>query len=293
MRTIHLLAAVAAVLVSSAPALAKPLQTHQFKANAAITLDRTRAYLLVRSPGVDLKLVRTPTQSEWAAYLAERAEALAKARAKYPRKLESYEADRRVYDGAAKRGERYPKPERPVEPTDANLAFKAIESDNFVTIWGGRVFDKGGTRTAHLIAVPPGTYRIYGQLLETQNGASGFCLCMGSVEFDAAAGTITDMGTMRYPIAEALRDKAKPSWNGLTPGKGGLTAMRVEPADASVHVPAKLAGLPRVTASYRAAGKMNNFFGVMVNRLTALPGVLAYRRDEVIDERTGTAVGAH
>ncbi|NUT01492.1 MAG: hypothetical protein HOP96_10995 [Sphingomonas sp.] len=98
---------------------------------------------------------------------------------------------------------------------------------------------------------------------------------------------------MRYPKAEALKDKVDPSWNGLTPGKGGLTVMRVEPAGADTYVPPKLASLPHTGASYRAAGKIDNFFGVMVDRLTALPGVLAYHRDEVIDERTGTALGSH
>ena len=57
-------------------------------------------------------------------------------------------------------------------------------------------------------------------------------------------------------------------------------------------VPASLAALPREAAAYRAAGKIDNFFGVMIERLTALPGVLSYRRDEVIDERAGKAVAS-
>jgi len=69
--------------------------------------------------------------------------------------------------------------------------------------------------------------------------------------------------------------------------------MRVEPADSSTYVPARLASLPRVQASYRAAGKVDNFFGVMIDRLTALPGVLAYRRDEVVDERTSSVVASN
>jgi len=69
--------------------------------------------------------------------------------------------------------------------------------------------------------------------------------------------------------------------------------MRVEPADAETYIPPKLESLPRTPASYRAAGKIDNFFGVMIDRLTALPGVLAYRRDEVIDEKTGAAVGSN
>ena len=288
MHALRILAIAAVTAAASQPAAAKPLPTEQFKAKATVAIDPTKAYLLVRSPGVDLKLLRVPTKAEIVTYQAERSEALNKARAKYVKKLKSYQSQLEIYEPTMA----MPKPERPIEPTDANFAFRALESDNFVTIWGGRVFDRSGPETAHFIAVPPGSYRIYGQLLEMQNGASGFCLCMGTVQFDASAGMIVDMGTIHYPMAEALRKKAQPSWNGLTPGKGGLTAMRVEPANATVHVPAKLAGLPRVPANYRASGKMDNFFGVMIDRLTALPGVLEYRRDEVIDVPRGTAVGS-
>ena len=289
MRAIHFLAAAAALV--AVPVAAKPLQTEQFKANAQIAIDPAKAYILVRAAGLDLKLLRVATEAERAAWQAERAEALAKAKAKYAKASAIYQRDLEYYQNSRKTGMSTPRPEKPIEPTDANFAFKALESDNFVTVWGGRVFDKDGPKTTHLIAVPPGTYRIYGQIFEA--GGTGFCLCMGSVQFDAVAGTITDMGTMRYPKAEALKDKVEPNWNGLTPGKGGLTVMRVEPADAETYVPPKLASLPRVPASYRAAGKIDNFFGVMIDRLTALPGVLAYRRDEVIDEKTEAVVGSN
>jgi len=290
MRSIHLLAAAVAAFVAM-PVAAKPLATEQFKANAAIAIDPAKAYILVRAAGMDLKLLRVATESERTAWQSDRAEALAKAKEKYAREYARYQRDLEYWKDQGDHGMNVAKPEKPIEPTDANFNFKALESDNFVTVWGGRVFDKGGPKTAHLIAVPPGTYRLYGQIFEA--GGTGFCLCMGSVQFDAAAGTITDMGTMRYPKAEALKDKVDPSWNGLTPGKGGLTVMRVEPADAETYIPPKLESLPRTPASYRAAGKIDNFFGVMIDRLTALPGVLAYRRDEVIDEKTGAAVGSN
>jgi hypothetical protein len=292
MRSISMVLFAAAGAAFSTSAMAKPLQTDQFKSNVAVSVDSARAFILVRSPGMDLKLLRVATGAERAIYEQDKAAALVKAKAKYDRDILKYAEAQKDYETAVSNGAvNYYKPEKPVEPTEANFAYPAIESDNFVTIWAGRVFDKDGPATVHLIAVPPGTYRIYGQILEAPNGSSsGTCMCMGSVQFDAAAGTITDMGTMHYPIAEARGDKTKAVWNGLTPGKGGLTSMRVEPADSSSYVPARLASLPRVQASYRAAGKVDNFFGVMIDRLTALPGVLAYRRDEVVDERTGAAV---
>lgn len=294
MRTWIILSAAAAAIAASAPAAAKPAFSQQFKASTAVSLDPTKAYLLVRSPlSLDVRLLRDARPDEVVAYKVERAAALEKARAKYVRRLAGYERDIKVWNSmAADQRTGQIKPERPIEPTDENLAFKGIESDKFVTIWGGRVFDKPSQ--ARLIAVDPGTYRIYGQMIEGNNGSVfGFCLCMGSVQFDAAPGRITDLGNIRYPLAEALRDKVKPSWNGLTPGKGGLTGMRVEPMQPTDPVPASVANLPRVAAAYRAAGKIDNFFGVQIDRLTALPGVLAYKRDEVVDLRAGGAVASN
>jgi hypothetical protein len=294
MRFIPHIAAAAAAIACSAAVGAKPLATEQFKAKTVVQIDPAKAYLLVRSPGVDLKLLRVPTEADRAAYKAERDEALAKAKAKFAREWRRYESDMEAYRRSVEKDRPIPRPIKPEEPTDETFAFRSIDSDNFVTIWGGRVFDKGGPRTAHLIAVPAGTYRLYGQILGVPNGASfGTCLCMGSVQFDAAAGAITDMGTIHYPKAEALKEKVEPSWNGLSPGRGGLTFMRVEPAGTADYVPPAIASLPRVAASYRASGKMNNYFGVMVDRLTPLPGVLSYRRDEVIDERSGQPVGSN
>jgi hypothetical protein len=293
MRIPMIITAAAAALAVPAAATAKPAFSQQFKSTTAVSIDPTKAYLLVRSPvSLDVKLLRVARPDEVAAYNVERAAALVTARAKYFKKLASYNQEAKAWNGydAADRA-RMPKPERPIEPTEDNFGFKAIESDKFVTVWGGRVFDKASE--ARLIAVDPGTYRIYGQIFEGTNGSSiGFCLCMGSVQFDAAPGRITDLGSIRYPLSEALKDKVEPSWNGLTKGKGGLTAMRVEPMAAADPVPASLAALPREAAAYRAAGKIDNFFGVMIQRLTALPGVLSYKRDEVIDERAGKAVAS-
>jgi hypothetical protein len=287
----YVLAALGALSVG-APAEAKYLESQQFKANSAISIDPGRAYILVRSPGMEFKLLKIPTQAERVTYAVERAAALAKAKAKYPKLASEYQADFAAYRQSVQQGTPLPEPVRPIEPTEESFAFRSLDLDNFVTIYGGRVFDKGGTQPVNLIAVAPGTYRIYGQIVSGVNGAmsTGICLCMGSVQFDAAAGTITDMGTIHNPIFEAFRDKVAANWNGLTPGKGGLTSMRVEPADSSTFMPPRLEALPHVAAKYRAAGKIDNYFGVLIDRLTPLPGVLSYRRDEVIDERTGKAV---
>ena len=284
MRTATILAAAACAL--AAPAAAKPLQTEQFKATAPFTIQPTRAYLLVRNAGTDLKLLRVPTAAEQAAYGAERAEALAKARVKYAKQLRAYEAELKLHNSNKNPEFRGEGPKKPVEPTDANLAFKAIESDNFVTVWGGRVFEG----KAQFIAVPPGTYRVYGRMLANATGGLGVCMCMGTVQFDAAPGTITDLGELHHSAVPGVSVKEAESWHGMTRGKGGLTSLAIEPAAPGMAVPARLAALPRVAASYRASGKMDNFFGVMVERLTPMPGVLSYQRDQIIDARTSTPV---
>ena len=50
MRTLIILSAAAAAFLASTPATAKPAFSQQFKANTAVSLDPTKAYLLVRSP---------------------------------------------------------------------------------------------------------------------------------------------------------------------------------------------------------------------------------------------------
>lgn len=292
MRKILFLAGALAAGNSLQPLYAKALVTEQFKAKTPIVFDPSIAYLLVRSPGVELDLLRVPTEADRKAFAEERAAALDKARQKYASQMKEYLTDVELYKYDLQIGKSAVPPEKPVEPTEKNFAYKSIDSDNFVSISGLRVFDSGGPRTVHLIAVPPGTYRLYGERVEAQ-GTIGFCLCMGSVQFDAPAGVITDMGTIHYPFADAAKDKVKPSWNGLTPGKGGLTQMRVEPAVSSSYFPASLAGFKHITADYRAAGKTDNYFGTMIERLTPLAGVLGYRRDDIVDERSATVVGSN
>lgn len=277
---------VAALATAAASASAKPLPTEQFKAKSPVSIQSDRAYLLVRKAGIDLVLLRTPTEPEKLAYTAERAAALVKAKAKYVKQIKTYERELEHYKDSKRSGTAAVPPEKPIEPTEASFAYRAIESDKFVTIWGGRVFEGD----AQFIAVPPGTYRIYGRIFTGANGSMGVCMCMGSLEFDAAAGTITDLGTLHHSPQPGVAVKEVPTWNGLTPGKGGLTSLAVIPATPNVSVPARLAGLSRAPAAYRASGKIDNFFGVMVDRITALPGVLAYERDTVVDVASGQRV---
>jgi hypothetical protein len=103
---------------------------------------------------------------------------------------------------------------------------------------------------------------LYGALA-IAGSASGTCLCMGSVRFEARAGQITDLGLINSDVA-------------------------VRPYESGMARPDRLNGHPVVAAEWRAAGKVANFFGILINRHPQLSGILSYRRDRVIDERTGT-----
>lgn len=74
----------------------------------------------------------------------------------------------------------------------------------------------------------------------------------------------------------------------VPPGTGAAPA-EVIPYAATMSRPDRLNGLPVVAAERRAGDKMPNYFGVLISRHPALPGVLRYERDRVIDDRTGAA----
>lgn len=138
----------------------------------------------------------------------------------------------------------------------------------------GRRFSSGREGSSYLREVEPGSYILYGGIGSPRGIHVGNCLCMGSVRFEARAGQIVDLGEIRYP---ALR----------SPPPYSITLV---PFDASMRIPARLAGLPRVPAELHAAGKMPNYFGVGIDRHDPIPGILAYRRDQPIDVRTGRDV---
>jgi hypothetical protein len=138
----------------------------------------------------------------------------------------------------------------------------------------GRRFTSGREGGSFLREVEPGSYILYGGIGTSGGVHLGLCLCMGSVRFEARAGQITDIGEIRYPERGA-------------PLPAGFTLV---PYNASMRIPAQLISLPRVPAEIHAAGKMPNYFGVGIGRHNPVPGILAYRRDQPIDVRTGRDV---
>jgi hypothetical protein len=112
---------------------------------------------------------------------------------------------------------------------------------------------------------------------------------MGTAEFEAKAGAITDLG---YLLA-VFQDfpTVVPELAPFTAPKtkfevaGGMLIATVRPPAAGMPVPGPLRGLAITPAEYRAFGKFPNFFHSMINRMAPIEGVLAYDGDRVVDAR--------
>ena len=268
------------LLVVGSQFIAHAAARDQFNQKEVVTVDPQKSYIFFRSrQKMELRFVRAVDARQQAEWEAARATALVRARERYQRQAANYES-------AVRRCRGVPEPcinsDRPEPVTDQNFGFPPPEVDNFVGVTRGPQFTRAGDDYTYLLTVPPGTYTLYGQIASGANGAVvGTCLCMGSVRFEAPAGQIVDLGEIRYPAAEALRGRA------TIPMGTRLSSVEVVPYAASMPRPDRLAGRPIVPAELRAADKMPNYFGILIDRLPAIPGVLAYRRDRVIDVRTG------
>ena len=132
----------------------------------------------------------------------------------------------------------------------------------------------------------PGNYVLYNM--------GGVCLCLGTVQFEVKPGEITDLG---FIVADFMdRDGEVSPYAEIeeTTKNHGIyrtgfpyVVSAVRPYKTEMEIPAELAGLKRVGAQYNAKGKMPMYFSTMLDRLPAIPGVLGYRGDKVVDERTG------
>jgi hypothetical protein len=103
------------------------------------------------------------------------------------------------------------------------------------------------------------------------------CFCMGTVMFDAPAGKVTDLGRLSLPD----------DWD-LPPAPvnpAGIRSFALLPVTGPLQEIGRLQGLPAEKAELHAADKMPNSFGVAVDRLAPIPGILAYDRDKVIDPK--------
>ena len=259
------------------------------KGKEAIDLAKGYIYLFTESRYAGT-FIRIPDDEDVSKFRVARAEALAKAKENYAKDHAKWE---RKVASAVKLNQNFP-PE-PVEPTEANFSFGAIETFTATTFGPQYAFAKDLRGYSYLEEVKPGTYIWYGPILfDPSQGHVGLCYCMGSVTFEVAAGQITNLGNfltsapmfedqLTAPVMEIMHS-------------GGLNGFRVKlpehSAPISYELPTSLAAHTSSQAVFSASGKMNNFYGVMVGRLPPIDGVLAYNRDSVIDLRRSQSLDA-
>lgn len=125
--------------------------------------------------------------------------------------------------------------------------------------------EDGNVRT-YLVAVTPGRWVIA--------SSPTTCFCLGSWQFEAKAGEITDLGTLYmgpengssiWPRLAAIHSAEDIESRGYTVAD----ALLVQPAGASTAVPAALQALPRRPADYLPAPRFGNHSGQLINK--ALP----------------------
>lgn len=244
-----------------------------------VTLDPAKAYIMLRTPqAMPMHFVKIASADDQIAYDKLKAEAFAEARKDYAKALTKYERDLVL----AKKTSGMKEPKKPVEPTEANFQFtRFAQMANFTMGPLNRFHSKDGSTYLH--AVTPGKYRIFG-VFDPLVGA-GVCYCMGSVSFDAEAGKIVDLGTMTTDLANA----GPPEKGDSSSPRVAAAVLALQPPKDSTSVDPRLKSLPRVAADLRAAGKMANYFGIAISRLPAIPGVLSYRRDQIIDKKAVAA----
>ena len=268
------------------PAMAKDkgpvfVEALSVKDKPGVTLDSAKAYVLLRSDmPVPLYLMKVASADDQAAYDKLRADALVKAHDKYVKKQAQYDAAVKENAKAPKGSPLPPLPEKPVEPTEANFEFTPVPLLTGVLIGPMYRFAKGdGGSSTYLEELTPGEYRIYGPLAANPGVAAvGSCYCMGSVAFTVKAGEITDLGMI---AAKANPPAKRPEGDSSAPVI--MDGPLLVPAGADVALDPRLSGARIVPAKFRPIGKLPNYFGVTVNRMPAMPGVMRYDRDRIVD----------
>ena len=270
----------AALFVLAAQLGAPAFARDQFNQKDAVTINPQKAYIFFRSnERREVQFLREVTAAEMETWRAERVTALARAQQRYERQASEY---RRAVETCRNRPPPCLTMDRPTPVTNENFAFAPPETDNFVGVTRGPQFTRVGDDVTYLIAVDPGSYLFYGPVIRVGAQAVGFCMCMGSLRFTAEAGRIYDLGEIRIADGEVFAARTQHPDAARTP-----TAV-IHPYETSMSRPDRLNGLPVAAAEWRAADKVPNFFGVLIDRHPAMEGVLRYERDRVIDARTGT-----
>lgn len=284
-----ILAALAAATLIPACAHAQAVEEKNL-ATGKTKLDPAKGYIFVQANNRSMGLfLRVPDDATRAEYQKDWDEGFAKAQKKYASAIESWKKDVAI----AKQTSSKP-PQKPEEPTRETFSIGPIELRDLIGFGPMFVFAKSETQFSYLTAVKPGTYIYYGPIMNTPGvPAAGQCYCMGSVQFEVKPGTITDLGNSLLALPKIAPPYSVGTQAGLqlneerkAKGKEPLW----NPPALAYGVPASLQALPAVQAELRASGKMNNYLGLPIDRMPPIPGILDYRRDTIVDARTGQDV---
>lgn len=287
-----LITALGLALMTPLTLQAKPVEEKDVTAGK-VKPDPTMGYIFLSGPqrqnGVFL---RVPDEEARKKYEEDRLKAFAKAQKRYPSQLESWRVD-----AEAAQRTRTMVPEKPEEPKLETFTIDPIELRDLESFGPFFAYTKGESYT-YLNAVKPGTWIWYGPIFMGANGAAmGVCQCLGSVRFEVKPGVITDLGTSLAdaPHWEAENDVARllvKETNAKRAAAGKEPLKALSSGTVKYGLPASLRDWPSVQAELHASPKMNNYYGIVVSRVAPIPGVLAYHRDVVVDERTGQEIAS-
>lgn len=271
------LASAAAVLTLQAGAVSAEEKKDKEKWETTIVRDKPgpvalkpdKAYILVYSPFFVMPtLMKLPSAEQAAVHAAERAEELAKERAKWEKKRAAWVKTMASLKGAPATVKR---PTEPQEPTEENFGFPPYEQTRTVTLGPQNRFSKENG-SAFLQEVPPGEYLFYGSGMT--------CACLGTVSFEAPAGKVVSF-EYSVPFAEAHRDMPKEQ-RPKTPFDlpPGTTNYRLKPM---VFSDPRLPEGSVIAAAFKPAGTRPNWYGQEVDRVMEIEGVFMYERGKQVD----------
>lgn len=242
-----------------------------------VVLNPAKAYIVVQGDyQVNPLLMKRPNAEEAAKHAAKRAEELAKEHEKWVKKHASWQKEIALLSKGTPASSR---PKEPQEPTEANFSWPRYEQVHPVYIGPQNRFAKAeGGASTYLQEVEPGEYVFYGSVM--MGVAGGICACLGTVAFKADAGKITSLGKMRLPWIESLRGPKETRAKNSLELPEGTTSLAFAPAPFSdPRVPADMV----VAARFTPVDRMPNWFGLEVDRVMPMEGVMRYDRDKVVD----------
>lgn len=143
------------------------------------------------------------------------------------------------------------------------------KADDKVVIGPGKTLAVADHVATYLVALTPGRYVI--------SNSPTTCFCLGSYQFEAEAGTITDLGLIYVgpengssPWAVLAGLRSSPDIEDI--GYTVADAIAIYPWKEGMSVPASIAALPRKPAAYSAAPRIGNHYGKLLNRALPLGG---------------------